>query len=342
MHTNIYFVSMHIFVSIAIVKALQEYLYDTFGVTAAPQSESEKAKMLPLYLRGSYDLYSGQLTGQKVIWAEVKNPDSATPEQLKKQSQALQEILGNIPVVFVFQNLEPWQRKRLIEKRVGFAEPFRQLYIPQFFTQIRDGHGKEKGIIEVGQLLKAPAQLFLLYHLQVQRLEGMSLQEIAGLLNYSAMTITRSIKELQALALLRVQGTKEKTIIFDAHGKDLWEKASPFLTSPVRETWYLDHPIHNEHTRVSGETALAYYSMLSEPKQDTTAIGKDAFRLNKNLYGKLDKKYGFHKLEIWHYDPVHLSKANEVDKLSLYLSLKDHEDERVKGALNNMINEIVW
>lgn len=47
MHTNIYFVSMHIFVSIAIVKALQEYLYDTFGVTAAPQSESEKAKMLP-------------------------------------------------------------------------------------------------------------------------------------------------------------------------------------------------------------------------------------------------------------------------------------------------------
>lgn len=324
------------------MKALEEYLYDTFGITAAPQSEKEKAKRLPLYLRGSYDLYSGKLDGQKVIWAEVRSTNSATPDQLKKQSQVLQEILGPIPIVFVFENLEPWQRKRLIEKRVGFAEPFRQLYIPQLFTQIRNGHGKEKGMIKAGHLLKAPAQLFLLYHLQVQRLEGTPLQEIAGLLNYSAMTITRSIKELQALSLLRVEGAKEKTVFFEVRGKDLWEKALPYLTSPVRETWYLDQPIHSEYTRVSGETALAYYSMLSEPKQDTIAIGKDAFRLSKQLYGKLDKKYGFHKLEIWHYDPAHLSKGSEVDKLSLYLTLKDHEDERVQGALKNLINEIVW
>jgi DNA-binding MarR family transcriptional regulator len=324
------------------VKALRDYLYETFGITTAPQSEKEKAKRLPLYLRGNYDLYSGSLTGQKVIWAEVRNPDSATPEKLKKQSQALQEIFGQIPVVYVFENLEPWQRKRLIEKKVGFAEPFRQLYIPQLFTQIRDGHGKEKGMTKAGNQLKAPAQFFLLYHLQVQRLEELLLQEIAGLLNYSAMTITRSIKELVAHALLRVEGTKEKTVVFNVHGKDLWEKALPFLTSPVRETWYIDNQPHNEHARVGGETALAYYSMLSEPTQHTTAIGKDAFRISKPQFEKLDKKYGFHKLEVWHYDPVLLSKGNEVDKLSLYLSLKDHDDERVQGALQNMINEMIW
>lgn len=324
------------------MKALHDYLYDTFGITAAPQSEKEKAKRLPLYLRSNYELYSGSLSGQKVIWAEIKNPDAATPDQLKKQSLALQEILGHVPVVYVFDNLEPWQRKRLIEKKVGFAEPFRQLYIPQLFTQIRDGHGKEKGMTEAGHQLKAPAQFFLLYHLQVERLEGMLLQEIAGLLNYSAMTITRSIKELVAHALLRVEGTKEKTVFFDVYGKDLWKKALPFMASPVRETWYIDNQPHNEYTRTGGETALAYYSMLAEPRQQTIVIGKDAFRISKPQLGKLDKKYGFHKLEVWYYDPAILSKGNEIDKLSLYLSLKNHEDERVQGALQNVINEIVW
>jgi hypothetical protein len=112
--------------------------------------------------------------------------------------------------------------------------------------------------------------------------------------------------------------------------------------SPVRDTWYIDDRPQNEYTRVGGENALAYYSMLSEPRQHTIVIGKDAFRISKPQLGKLDKKFGFNKLEVWYYDPTILSKGNEIDKLSLYLSLKEHEDERLQGALKKMINEIVW
>ena len=324
------------------MKALQIYLFDTFGITASLQAEKEKAKKLPLYLRVNYNLYSCTLTGQKVIWAEVKNLDVATPDQLKKQSQVLQEILGQVPVVYVFDTLVPWQRKRLIEKKVGFAEPFRQLYIPELFTQIRDGYSKEKAKTEVGNQLKPPAQLFLLYHLQVQRLEGLILQEIADLLNYSAMTITRSIKELFAHALLHVEGTKEKTVIFELQGKDLWEKALPLMVSPVRETCYTDDRPNNLYTRIGGENALASYTMLAEPGEHTNVIGKDTFRISKSQLGNLNKRYGLNKLEVWHYDPTLLSNRNEIDKLSLYLSIKDHEDERLQGALKNMINEIVW
>ena len=324
------------------MKALQDYLLDTFGVNSSLQEEKEEAKKLPLYLRGNYNLYSGLLNGQKITWAEVKNLDVATPDQLKKQSQILQEIFGPMPVVYVFNSLDPWQRNRLIEKKVGFAEPFRQLYIPKLFTQIRDGYGKGKGMTEVGYQLKTPAQLFLLYHLQVQRLEGLQLQEIADLLNYSAMTITRSIKELIAHALLHVEGTKGKTVIFEFEGKELWEKALPLMVSPLRETWYTDETPNNEYTRIGGENALAYYSLLAEPREKTIVIGKDTFRINKSQLGKLNKRYGFNKLEVWHYDPTLLSKGNEIDKLSLYLSLKDHEDERLQGSLKNMINQIVW
>ena len=324
------------------MKTLQDYLLNTFGVNSSLQEEKEEAKKLPLYLRGNYNLYSSLLNGQRIIWAEVKNPEVATPEQLKKQSQVLMEIFGPMQVVFVFNNLEPWQRNRLIEKKVAFAEPFRQIYIPQLFTQIRDGYGKGKEMTELGNQLKTPAQLFLLYHLQVQRLEGLQLQEIAGLLNYSAMTITRSIKELIAHALLHVEGTKEKTVIFKFKGKDLWEKVLPLMMSPVREIWYTDEMLNNEYTRIGGENALANYSMLAEPREKTIVIGKDTFRIRKSQLGKLNKRYGYNKLEVWYYDPTLLSKGNEIDKLSLYLSLKDNEDERLQSSLKNMINEIAW
>lgn len=321
---------------------LQAYLEETFGVREKPHFEKEMAKRLPLYLRSSYNLYSGHLANQKILWAEVKNPDISTPEQLKKQSQALQEVLGNALVVYVFESLEPWQRKRLIEKKVGFAEPFRQLYIPQLFTQIRDGHSKEQRKLIPDNKLKPPAQLLLLYHLQILKLEGLLLQEIADTVNYSPMTISRSIKELSAMGLLRVEGVKEKRIFFVEKDRALWEKALPHMVSPVRERLYFDLPVNNEYARFGGETALANYSMLSDPRQNTFSIGKEAFRLTKPQFGWLDQKYGLQELEVWHYNPVLLSQGNEVDKLSLYLTLQDHEDERVQGALRNMLNEMKW
>ena len=323
------------------MKALQQYLRETFGIQEQLHTDKELTRKLPLYLRGSYGLYTGSLSGQKIIWAEIKDIEPPTPDQLKKQSQALQEFLGYIPVVFVFSSLKPWQRKRLIEKKVGFVEPFRQLYIPQLYIQIREGHGKEMEV-STALNLKPPAQFLLLYHLQVSGLEGLLLQDIAHRLSYSPMTVTRAVKELGGLELLQVEGAKEKSILFREKGRKLWEKALPYLVSPVRDVWYWDQPVKNKYIRSGGEMALACYSLLSAPDRQTHVVGKDAFRLNKLSLHGLHKKYGYHMLEVWHYDPAVLSTTREVDKLSLYMTLKDHEDERIQGALRNMINEMAW
>jgi hypothetical protein len=56
----------------------------------------------------------------------------------------------------------------------------------------------------------------------------------------------------------------------------------------------------------------------------------------------LDKKFGDNRIEVWLYNPIILSGNKNVDKLSLYLSLKHEEDERIKGALEDLINEIQW
>jgi hypothetical protein len=55
-----------------------------------------------------------------------------------------------------------------------------------------------------------------------------------------------------------------------------------------------------------------------------------------------DKRFGNNVIQIWRYSPSLLSGTNTVDKLSLYLSLKDADDERIQIELDNLIKEMPW
>lgn len=48
------------------------------------------------------------------------------------------------------------------------------------------------------------------------------------------------------------------------------------------------------------------------------------------------------ELEIWKYDPKLLSESGLVDPLSLYLSLADTNDERIEGALRDLLEDLRW
>lgn len=46
------------------------------------------------------------------------------------------------------------------------------------------------------------------------------------------------------------------------------------------------------------------------------------------------------KVELWNYSPKLLAKEKSVDKLSLYLSLKDSSDERVQDARKELLKDV--
>lgn len=96
--------------------------------------------------------------------------------------------------------------------------------------------------------------------------------------------------------------------------------------------------------RKSYNSALANYNELSEGSQATCAIGKDEFRglKNKEFEGKINKKFGEYRLQIWSYNPLLLSHHKEVDCLSLFLSMQEDSDPQVQMALTEMINNIKW
>jgi len=332
------------------MKQLFEYLNENFGLSTNADIFSKKKKSaLPLYLQGSYDFYNGHIQETPIIWAKPLNDSDLTPTQLKKQADSLKNSL-NSPIVFVFDYLDAWQRKRLIEKHIAFVQPSKQLYIPELFLELNDTIVKKSSPITQGSpiaqddYLKPPSQLALLYHLQVAPLTNLSFGAIARLLRLSTMTVTRIIKEFQSFQLVEVIGTKEKSLSFTCDGRALWDKALPFLRSPIRQTGFISEGLPPGIFRVGGESALARYTLLAENEQPSYCIGKEtllALRKTDKIPSLTDK-YRDYKIEIWHYDPILLSQKEEVDKLSLYLTLAGEKDERVMGALNDLITEMQW
>jgi hypothetical protein len=48
------------------------------------------------------------------------------------------------------------------------------------------------------------------------------------------------------------------------------------------------------------------------------------------------------EIEVWGYDPELFSLVGIVDPWSLHLSLKEHQDERVEAALEQMMRGVQW
>ena len=72
-------------------------------------------------------------------------------------------------------------------------------------------------------------------------------------------------------------------------------------------------------------------------------MGKDGFQNWYNAsHTKINYIEGSFALEIWNYAPILLAKGDAVDRLSLYLSMKDHADERIQIALENLIEDMPW
>ena len=322
-----------------------KYLRDVMGVeTKSALLTAKELVKLPLFLKRGFDLFRGSIIDQNIIWAKPKDKEEITPEQIKKQSQQLENILG-YPIVFILNEIDSWERKRFIEKRVSFVEPNKNLFLPNLLIHFKDSNRRIENKNESkARHLSPKVQYVLLYHLQIGSLENIPFKNIAKQIGFSTMDVSRITKELEQYKLIKIEIGKEKTIQFNLQGKELWLKVLPLLKSPVKETWFTDQDIIDDKFKIGGDTALSSYTMLAESKLKTFVIGKDQYRSMRLLgdLSNLDKKRGKNRIEVWSYSPSILSSINTVDKLSLFLTLQLEQDERVIGALDELIKEIQW
>lgn len=296
---------------------------------------------MPLFLRSGYTYALVSLLDKEIVFAILNGTDLPTPDQLNKQENQLQREFGTY-VVFVFEQLEAYQRKRLVRKQIPFLVPGKQLYMPFLFIDLQERFDKPAQTVSK---LRPSTQCLLLYHLEVAPLAGIPFKEIAQALQYTNMTISRIAKELATAGLAEVKGAREKYLNLQDDRMTLWQESRLLMQSPVKERFFVSQLPRAVTLYKTNVTALATYSDLAPGKVQAFAIGEETYRQLKEAAQLQDMNHtdGEYALEVWTYDPGLLAEKDRVDPLSLYLSMAEEaEDERVLMALEQLLEGMIW
>jgi hypothetical protein len=328
---------------------LRAYLEAVSGgpVSAVRRCTFEEER-LSLALRGRYRLESVRLLDHMLVLAvESAGLESATPSAYGAHVAA---IAGSVraPVALVLPGITSTTRARLVAARVPFIVPGNQLFLPMLLVDLRERLMRR--VVPRETALGSVAQLVILAHLQRQRMDVMSLADAASLLGYSPMMLTKAKDELVAAGLCTVRPEgRALRLAFVADGRALWETALRRLSSPVVRTQLVRLPALERGTAApvgfvrAGVSALSDLSNLAEDAVVTYASSKAVAAAAGTSIQRVDLEDDANaRVEVWRHAPESLSTDGRVDALSLYLSLRDTADERVNGALEDLLETIRW
>ncbi|MCG8381718.1 MAG: hypothetical protein MJA28_05780 [Gammaproteobacteria bacterium] len=356
----------------------KHYLLDILGPEAFdPSTTSRKssgknngwatlwpgAEHLPFFLQSTYTYYLVKLFGHPCLLMLAITPDGETPAVVRKHWQQVSKHFEG-EVIYLVEAVSSYNRKRLIEQRVPFLVPGNQLYLPTLGIDLRE-YFKQGRPTEITQL-SAPAQALLLREILQHDCAGLPAKDLAQMLGYSPMTITRVINELTDRQLARAEKVgREKHLSFPTTGRTLWQRALPALQSPVTKriwvVWRGGRMGKAVEGHITGESALAHYT-------DLAATGIDQWAISTDMWAALAKRPDVQilasepantkhppkigqsirkdreamELELWAYHPSVMAHGKPcVDPLSLWLSLTTNTDERVEMARESLLEQ-VW
>lgn len=221
--------------------------------------ERKKAQMKGVTIGDSlaYKFFDGEYHGMSLLFAEPKGK-VAPPRSLAITASNLASLF-KLPVVFLLPNCPAYERQRLIDKDVYFIVSDKYVHLPMLLANERFRKTKQ------AKALSPVAQYLLLYHLQIESIEGLAARDIEDKIPYSYASITLGITCLEDLGLCQKvsDGSKRKVVHFDKNGKELWEQAQPFLLNPVEERIFCDDLLSDDHFPGCGINALAHYTWLN-------------------------------------------------------------------------------
>lgn len=323
------------------VKTFEDYIRETLGllVKIRPWPDTEG---LPFYLRELYNFYETSLLNVPCLLMVGKGEEGPTPAVIGKNMENVRRISGR-QCVYVRSAITAYNRKRLIEQRVSFVVPGNQMYLPELGIDLREHFRLARS---VQKSLSPATQVIVIHRLMSTTGEKVTATNLSKLLGYTVMTMTRSLGELEAASLAEVHREgRERWLSFTVDKRILWERACPLMRSPVkRRAWVREDMADNAVAVKAGLTALSQYSMLDHLFPATYAIGTEDWNvLEKSGIEKLPflEKQGC-ELEIWNYSPGLFARNGVADPFSVYLTLKDNEDERVESALTTMMESVKW
>ena len=305
-----------------VLHELERYLHDALGVSVKTTPWSGVGQLPPV-LRERYRFAKAELLGLRALLVIDANPEEQSPATVRKHLDMLQSKQP-AELIYVRARVTAYNRKRLIEQKVPFIVPGNQMYLPMLAIDLREHFRR---IREEAPTFSPSTQVVVLHAMLRDAGQVLIPSEMAPLLGYSAMTMTRAFDELETakLAEVTVRG-RERCLRFIGDRREIWEKAQPFLRSPVNKRLFIRRINGAEGATHAGLTALAHYSMLAPPAYTTYALSREEWKTLRQQHKiievpELDPDAS--EIEVWWYPPALFAEDGIVDPLSLYLSLKE-------------------
>jgi hypothetical protein len=324
--------------------ALSEYLHATLGV-AVQISAWAGAGALPYVLREAFEVRGLKLFDRTILLALDRHADKPALAAVRTALDKLTELSGDA-CVYVTQSLASYERRRLIEQKVPFIVPGNQLYLPDLGIDLRQYFRKRPHSPEAA-LSPATQALLISALLREPWQEEWDPAQVVAHLGYTAMTLSRAVKELTAAGIATLHSrNRARRLRMPQPPAQTWERARSLLATPVKRRFWA-RPIAGfrpPRVRLAGVAALARYALFAEPQWPVYALSPQQLKeaTHAGMATQVQTLTGSCEWQVWAYSPALVHNSATVDPLSLMLSLKDASDARLPDALDQLRALLPW
>jgi DNA-binding MarR family transcriptional regulator len=318
-----------------LAKEAGAYLAQTLDTPVRLQPAGVPSR-LPFLLHDRYRYFAATVLNTRCIFMVAAPPPEA-PTVLAKHHALAASAFGDAVVILLLNAIGARLRRALMAHHVPFVVPHNQLYAPELAIDLRERFRKAAKPVPA---LSPSAQIIVLSRLRRRDIDGETPTRLAKVLRTTAMSMSRAFDELEACGLADIaQVGKERRIMLTADRRALWDKAQPLLRSPVRKRRDIENAQGRLDAVFAGGTALAHYTSLSGPGLTYAVSARDwKYVASQAKLAELDApSLGSFVIETWAYDPRSLSETEYADPVSLYLSVRDDTDERVRIAAQDLL-----
>lgn len=281
---------------------------------------------LPFVISARYDMLQGKLFGRDVCFAFAKY--RTTPFGYQKDVDVIRQAV-EIPVVLVISDPSALDTHRLVGRGLDFVVPGKRMFMPSLLVDL-GGQVTHKA----SGLIPPAAQLIVLYHIQMESLDGKSASEIASILSIPYLNASRALKWIGDIVFPLLKEGRTARLSLPGYQETL-AAFKPHLRNPVLKTIHTEESLDSLDGVFCGEYALENYSML-------VANGVCKAIEKGRSVPLVEDDNAFNTIEIWSYNPQNLAKNGFCDRISLILSLEENEDERVQMELDKIKEEVQW
>lgn len=318
---------------------LERYLKENVDADAVILGNDEFGK-LPLFLRDIYSFFRISLLDVDFILLAFKDRPVRINDMVKQLELIRSET--RVPLAFYHKAISSYRKIRYLEQRIPFIVADGQMYLPFMGLALWQSDFVYR---ENSMVFKSTTQLAFLFFLYNKE-KKINTSEFAKAFKLSDMTASRALNELQQKGLIRYERgglTGRSKIYRRIADPDYYRLGKQYLKTPVRRSVYVKNAPRN--LPFAGLDALSRQSMISPPDHQVKAVYVRNFDDSEINVVAPGVRYDYDRLDeiqLWEYDPFLVGSENCADPLSLYLSLEEEKDERIRQALNSLMKGNEW